>query len=238
MVKTDSGYAPARWAFDDKVTTVFDDMLARSIPQYLVMRDVVKQVGSGFIQPGTAIVDLGCSRGEALSSFEDISRERGCKLLGLEISEPMLAESRLRFARQVASGLVDVRSHDLREGLPEFSASLVLSVLTLMFVPVEYRQGLVQRLYDQLEPGGAFVLVEKVLGQSAGTNALMVEAYYAMKAENGYSQEDIDRKRLSLEGVLVPLTPQGNEELLRGAGFTDFDSVWRWMNFAAWVAIK
>ena len=50
--------------------------------------------------------------------------------------------------------------------------------------------------------------------------------------------DDIDRKALSLEGVLVPVTAKWNEELLQMAGFRQVDCFWRWMNFAGWIAIK
>ena len=53
-----------------------------------------------------------------------------------------------------------------------------------------------------------------------------------------YTQEEIDRKRLSLEGVLVPVTAAWNEDMLRREGFRNVDCFWRWMNFAAWVAVK
>jgi len=66
----------------------------------------------------------------------------------------------------------------------------------------------------------------------------MVDLYYRLKSANGYSQEEIQRKRMSLEGVLVPVTAAWNEELLRQAGFQQVDCFWRWMNFAGWVALK
>jgi tRNA (cmo5U34)-methyltransferase len=82
------------------------------------------------------------------------------------------------------------------------------------------------------------ILVEKVLGANGDLDALMVEKYYDMKTVMGYSQEQINRKRLALEGVLVPVTAQWNVDLLRGAGFASVDCFWRWMNFAGWIAIK
>ena len=57
------------WQFDQEVTAVFDDMLQRSIPQYNAMRMVTYEVGRRFVQPGTAIIDMGCSRGQALMPF-------------------------------------------------------------------------------------------------------------------------------------------------------------------------
>ena len=55
---------------------------------------------------------------------------------------------------------------------------------------------------------------------------------------SGYNQESIERKRLSLEGVLVPVTAGWNEDILHSAGFLHIDCFWRWMNFAGWMAIK
>src|SRR6267154_4697280 len=55
-----------KWSFNDDVAKCFDDMLIRSIPQHSVMRQAVFDVGSRYVQKETAIIDLGCSRGEAL----------------------------------------------------------------------------------------------------------------------------------------------------------------------------
>jgi tRNA (cmo5U34)-methyltransferase len=108
----------------------------------------------------------------------------------------------------------------------------------LQFTPIEYRQRIVQDIYDSTLPDGALILVEKVIGASSRIDNDMVSLYYALKANNGYSQEQIERKRLSLEGVLVPVTAKWNEELLHTAGFGRVDCFWRWMNFAGWLAIK
>jgi tRNA (cmo5U34)-methyltransferase len=234
---TDTTMPDGRWAFDADVTAAFDDMLERSIPQYHVMRDAVFTLGKTFVRPKTDVVDLGCSRGEALSQFVS---EFGAanRFVGVEVSPPMLAAARDRFAGYIAAAVVDIRSLDLRTGYPPAHASLTLSVFTLQFVPIEHRQRVVQDVYDHTLPGGAFVLVEKILGETAGLDRLFVDRYYALKAENGYSQDAIDRKRLSLEGILVPVTARWNIELLRMAGFRDVDCFWAWMNFRGFIGVK
>jgi len=82
------------------------------------------------------------------------------------------------------------------------------------------------------------VLVEKVLGASAELDEAFVELFLTMKERNGYSPGEIDRKRLSLEGVLVPVTARWNEDLLHQEGFASVDCFWRHLNFAGWVAVK
>ncbi len=223
----------AKWEFDADVADSFDDMLARSIPQYEVMRRAVVDVGERFFQPGTHVVDLGCSRGEALATFHERLGTRA-SYLGVEVSEPMLEAARRRFE----GTHVRVEHLDLRDGYPSPTASVTLAVLTLQFVPIEHRLRILRDAWKHTAPGGAIVLVEKVLGSTADLDALQVDLYYQRKREAGYTQEDIDRKRLSLEGVLVPVTARWNEELLASAGFREVDCFWRWCNFAAWVAVK
>ena len=233
---TDNYQASDKWAFDSEVCRVFSDMLSRSIPQYDLMRKSVFDVGKKFVQPNTHVVDLGCSRGDALAPFVD---EFGaeCGYLGLELSESMLEASKARFNQAINNGVVDIKKHDLRESYPDVNASLTLSVLTLQFTPMEHRQRILRDVYQSTAPGGAFILVEKVLGDTAEINQLMVQCYHELKRHNGYSEDSIERKRLALEGVLVPVTARWNEELLRGAGFQQVDCFWRWMNFSAWVGV-
>lgn len=225
------------WTFDDEVTRVFGDMLKRSIPQYGVMRQVVFDVGRRFVQPGTDIVDLGCSLGDAIAPF--LAEYGGNnRYIGVELSRAMLEACRLRFCEEIASGLVQVHELDLRSGYPKVCSSVTLAILTLQFLPIECRLRIVQHARRCLVDGGAFIMVEKILGATAGLDALMVERYHQLKREAGYTQEAIDRKRYALEGVLVPMTARWNEELLARGGFAQIDCVWRWMNFAAWVAVK
>jgi tRNA (cmo5U34)-methyltransferase len=226
------------WAFDDTVTAVFGDMLRRSIPQYDVMRKSMFDVGKHFVRSDTAIVDLGTSHGDALAPFVAQFGSRN-KYIGVETSKPMLAAARERFAVEIAGGVVDIVDLDLRNDYPaSVPTSLTLCVLSLQFIPIEHRQGLLDKAFESTVRGGAFLLVEKILGTSATLTALMTDLYHARKMEAGYTAEEVMRKRLSLEGVLVPVTAGWNEQLLRGAGFKDIDCFWRWMNFAGWIATK
>jgi tRNA (cmo5U34)-methyltransferase len=226
-----------KWEFDEKVTEVFDDMLSRSIPQYAVMRQAVFDMACRYQKRGTAIVDLGCSRGEAIAALIDKFGQNN-RFIGLEISEPMLAAVKARFKGYIDASVVDIRYCDLRYDYPNVLACVTQSVFTLQFVPIEYRQQVVRNIYRSTLEGGAFILVEKVIGATADIDNLMVELYLGLKKAHGYSKEEIDRKRFALEGVLFPVTAAWNEDLLWGAGFSQIDCFWRWMNFAAWIAVK
>jgi len=243
---TSLGHLPdGKWAFDATVTACFTDMLARSIPQLDLMRHAVYALGCRFVHPGDHLLDLGCSLGDALDPF---IRTYGaaCTYTGVEVSAPMRAQASARFAQRMASDAygtclpvqVDILDLDLRHAYPDVMAQLTLAILTLMFIPLEHRFQVLRRIWQHTVPGGAVLLVEKVLGYDAEIAQLFVDAYHAFKQRQGYTREEIDRKALALEGVLVPMPAAWNEDALHKAGFRQVECFWRWMNFAGWLAIK
>ena len=244
LMSTDTGYAPDRWEFDAEVTNVFDNMLERSIPEYQTMRDLSGKLATKLVHSNTSILDIGSSRGDNILQMMR-SGKPDQHYFGLEISKPMLDASYKLLDQYIKNGLVDLIEEDLRKGLPlpkleknNANISVVTSILTLMFVPMEYRYRVIADIYNILPSGGALVFVEKVLGNTADIDQFMVSEYYDMKRQNGYSDEDIDRKKLSLEGVLVPQTMNNNIAMLQAVGFSTIDCFWRWMNFGGLIAIK
>lgn len=221
-----------KWEFDDEVARCFDDMLQRSIPDYETMRHLVYAIGRHYAERGKTIMDIGCSNGNAALPFV---KSFGNPFILCDVSESMLDLCRRGFAKYPN---VDIRNHDLRNGVPDSECSLILSILTIQFTPIEYRHMIVQSIYDHLEPGGALIVVEKLLGSSFDIDSILVDEYYDIKREHAYTNEQIQSKRKSLEGVLVPVTENWNLEMLRKAGFQKVECFWRYLNFAGWMAVK
>lgn len=238
-MKTSLGHRPEPgkpWEFDAAVTECFLDMLERSIPDYQGMRLVVNRTVRQYAVKGTFIVDIGCSRGEAMAgvmSFlgDDVS------YYGCDTSPPMVEVAKKRF---IGHPNVLIEDRDITKGkLGQVAgnASVTLLVLTLQFLPAESRQAVLRTIYDATRPGGVLILVEKVTCESADIDAVVVADYYKMKRANGYSEEDITQKAKALSGVMVPATAKANEKMLTLAGF-ECEPIWRCLNFAAWVARK
>lgn len=230
------------WEFDEDVAEVFTDMLERSIPDYHTMRKLVDQVAEHFIKPNTRFVDLGCANG--LSAEGIIANHYKDVISYLsDVSEPMLAKCRERYKNQIEEGYVhvtrlDLTKHPIGYGCFCNGCSVILSCLTLQFIPIEYRQGIIESVYSSLDKGGAFILVEKVLGNSSEIGNIFTSIYYNMKRENQYTEEQIASKRKSLEGVLCPLTEEMNISMLKMAGFRKIDTFWKHLNFCGIIAIK
>lgn len=226
-----------KWKFNGDVASSFSDMLQRSIPQYDVMRKAVFDLACRYSKPKTSIIALGCSRGDDLAPLIEKYGALN-RFVGVEISDPMLEIAKKRFSLLIRAGVVSIEKMDLRREYPSDQSSITMSILCIQFIPIEYRQRIVKMIYDHLNPGGAAIIVEKVLGDSAELDESFVEVYLSMKKNNGYTKDQIERKKMSLEGVLVPVTAEWNEQLLRRAGFSSVDCFWRWFNFAGWIALK
>jgi len=223
-----------KWEFGEDVAKCFSDMLERSIPGYTDMRMLSYKLGKNFVHPDKHILDLGAASGEALRPYivDDIANS----YMGLEVSKPMRDEMNNQFPRSDVKAI----DYDLRKLDPKDfnNVSLVLSILTLMFTPIQYRPQIINAVYNILPTDGAFILVEKVLGASAQVDDLLVKSYYEMKLDHGYTLSDIERKKASLEGVQVPLTANFNVEMLKSEGFRKVECFYRNLNFAGWIAIK
>jgi len=79
----------------------------------------------------------------------------------------MLTAARERFAGWIKIKAVDIQNCDLRTSYPAVLSSLTLAVLTIQFTPIEHRQRIIRDIYKHTTDGGAFLLVEKVIGPDA-----------------------------------------------------------------------
>jgi tRNA (cmo5U34)-methyltransferase len=228
------------FTFDTKVAQVFDDMVGRSVPYYDEIQRMLSELALQFTpeQDGT-ICDLGCSTG---TTIELILSNPGCPpgahAYGVDNAPAMLEQAREKLAPHVAAKRVTLLTRDLDDAIELPSMNVVLMNWTLQFVRPLHREGLMRRIYASLKPGGALLMAEKVLVEDSLLNRMYIELYYRYKAQQGYTAEEIQRKRESLENVLVPYRVEENVELMKRCGFSAVDTCFRWFNWAAFVAIK
>ena len=209
----DNVHPGEKWEFNGEVAACFANMLERSIPDYRSMRALTYKLGERFIQPETLIVDVGCSTGLAVEPFV-VKYGQSNNFLLVDNAPAMVEACEKRFQADVN---VTVRQGNI-------------------CMPTSYRPWMLKQIYDGLTDGGALIFVEKILSENM--DDLMVDLYYEMKRENGYTDEQIMSKRRSLENVLSPLKAEWSVDMMRTAGFRQVDMFWRCLNFCGWIAVK
>jgi tRNA (cmo5U34)-methyltransferase len=225
------------WSFNEDVANVFDDMLGRSIPGYENMRETVIRMIAPIVTNGGYVLDLGCSHGEMIAKLiKDLGSSTYVNYVGVDSSTAMVSKARQRFADDERVTIVHADIADAE--MQRLRYDIVLSVLTLQFIPIEHRQDILKQIYESLTPNGCFILVEKVLGETQIGQEHLVSVYHQMKKDNGYSEEQVEAKRISLQNVLVPLRASENIRLLKSAGFSVVQPFWQNLNFVGIYASK
>lgn len=203
----------------------FDDHIARSIPNYHLLSSAICDLATFFVRPETHVVDIGCSTGALLENIPF-----GGHKLGIDISSNLLPQtqngSKLNFAN------IDIRSY---ERLP--NSSLIMSIFTLQFLPIQDRLGVLKLVYDSLIEGGAFIMAEKVYESDGLYEKLMTNAYYDFKRKT-FSTEEIMNKERDLRSIMTVQTSVDNYLMVEEAGFRRGACFWKFYNFEAWVFVK
>ena len=225
------------FAFDEDVVRVFPDMIKRSVPGYTTIIAMTGLLAGRYATAGSNCYDLGCSLGASTLAMRQQIRREGCRLIGVDNSEPMLEACRRVIDAEGDELPVDLVLADI-EDVPIENASVVVLNFTLQFIAPAKRPALLQRIQHGLVPGGILVLSEKVRFADPHLNELNIDLHHQFKRANGYSDLEIAQKRSALENVLIPETLETHKTRLTEAGFASCDVWFQCFNFASLVALN
>jgi len=228
-----------KFAFDERVADVFPDMIKRSVPGYVSLVSLTGVIASEFICRNSTVYDLGCSLGAVSSSILANLQVFPEKLYAVDNSSAMLEKCRDNLSGFIEEGNLNIEflNEDIRT-MSIAEASFIALNFTLQFLPPEDRNGMVQKIYDGLIPGGAFVLSEKITLVPEEDDKLIVRLHELFKSANGYSDLEIAAKRSALEKVLIPETAQTHIKRLKNAGFEKVIQWHQTLNFSSFLAVK
>ncbi len=229
--------AIADFVFDEAVARVFDDMIGRSVPGYKTILSMLPVLVREYVRGDSRCYDLGCSLGAATLAMRHCIDLPNVEILAVDNSPSMLKKCAEYLQADTATLPVKLVCDDIDNVMIE-SASFVVMNFTLQFIDKDRRAGLVKKIYQGLQPGGALLLSEKIRFDDPRQQEWMTDLHHAFKKANGYSELEISQKRSALENVLLPETEQAHYERLRQAGFDRVTSWFRCFNFASFLAVK
>ncbi len=225
----------ANWTFDGKVADTFLDHVRLSVPNYDAGHDLICDLSDYFCHADSVCYEIGVSTGQLLRKLaEHHPHKPGVRWVGIDPVASMVDK-----ARQHCDGLENVELAVGDALTYEFEkCDLMASYYCVQFIAPRHRQELINRIYERLNWGGAFMLFEKVRAPDARFQDMTSALYNDFKAKNGFSSDEILNKTSSLKGVLDPFSTEGNLGLLRRAGFTDIMTVMKHLCFEGFLAIK
>lgn len=225
------------FVFDEAVVSVFEDMIGRSVPGYSTLLSMLPVLARRFVTPGSNCYDLGCSLGASTLALQQVINVNDVRIFAVDNSAAMVEQCRTNIERHPALAQVVVQMADVCETDID-NASMVLMNFTLQFIEAGLRNNLVEKIFSGLNPGGVFVLSEKIKFDDNQEQQRMTDLHHAFKKANGYSDLEISQKRTALENVLVPETIDEHRDRLVKAGFSEVMVWFQCFNFVSFIAIK
>ena len=225
----------AAWSFGAITPKKFNEHVRRSVPYYEDGHELIVKLSDYFIKDGSVCYDLGTSTGKVITLLAERHKHRSnVKLVGIDSQVEMVTEAKEMTPPELNVELIvdDIVTHQYKK------ADLIVSYYTMQFVKPHLRQIMLNKIFETLNWGGAFIMFEKVRARDARFQDIMQTLYTDYKIEQGYSSEEIIAKTKSLKGILEPFSTQGNLDLLKRAGFVDIMIVFKHICFEGIIAIK
>ncbi|EHZ4884967.1 carboxy-S-adenosyl-L-methionine synthase CmoA [Campylobacter lari] len=222
-----------QFEFDKSVASVFDDMVSRSVPFYTQNLKLIVELIDHFAPQKAKICDLGCSTASLLLALYE--KRKDFLLSGVDEANAMLEIAKNKC--QAFGARVEFYQKNL-DDFDFFANDVFIATYTLQFIRPPKRQELVDKIYQNLNENGMFVFSEKILYEDVKIAKKMIQIYEQYKLEQGYSKLEISTKREALENVLIPYTQNENITMLKKAGFSKVESVFKWVNFETFIAFK
>ena len=223
-----------QFEFDEEVAAVFDDMLSRSVPFYEEAQRITEFFALQYLKENGRLYDLGSSTASLLINLHK-RLSFAASLVGLDNSKAMLAQAQKKinaYGMDIELQEADILTYDYEE------ADVFVSNYTLQFIRPLVREELVKRIYASLKEEGVFIFSEKLISHHKRLNKELIGLYYDFKKSQGYSDFEIMQKREALENVLVPYSEEENIAMAKKAGFAHCEVIFRWANFATFIALK
>ena len=176
------------WTFGGDTPSNFDRHVSKSVPLYEEGHNLVTAMSEFFVPQNGNVLHIGSSTGVLTNKLAKTLKERNVLVKGLEIEEEMIKEARSREYEQNLSFInEDITTFDIGHNCN----NLIISYYTIQFIHPSLRQSVIEKIYDSLMWGGAFILFEKVRGSDARFQDIFNCFYQEYKAKKGYSSDEI-----------------------------------------------
>lgn len=225
----------ANWNFGGNVAKNFVEHVRKSVPFYDEGHDLICYLSDFFCLPDSTCYELGVSTGQLLKKLALYNKHKPkIRWVGIDREEEMVkkAKEHCQAVKNIELYCDDVLIFDYE------NADFIVAYYCVQFIPERHRQELFNKIYQKLNWGGAFILFEKVRAPDARFQDVTTSLYNDYKLRNGFSSDEIIGKAQSLKGVLDPFSTEGNLGLLKRAGFVDIMTIFKYVCFEGFLAIK
>lgn len=183
------------------------------------------------VDADASVLVLGAGGGLELKAFADAYP--GWTFDGVDPAREMLALARRTLGvhaprARLHEGLIDIA--------PDGPFDAGVCLLTLHFLAPDERLRTLAQVHRRLAPGAPFVAMHASFPQVADARTVWLSRYAAFALASGADPEQVRNAHAAVTAHLQTLSPEGDEALLRAAGFSDVEVFYTAFTFRGWIA--
>jgi|TARA_S200002703_G_scaffold48491_1_gene41874 tRNA (cmo5U34)-methyltransferase len=206
-----------RFNFND--ITDFEKHIELSIPNFLTLDNIFRNITHEYAQPESTVVDLGCSTGRFLTSLNQIPT---CEYMGIDTVD----------MEQRRDGFLFIQG-DCEAVLPEIhQTSVIVSMFFLQFLGKHQRRRVLNIIKPMLDAGGILLIAEKVFLNDSRLQQI-IHKLHIQEKRKGFTDTEILDKDLKLSVSMYCKTEQELMNELNEIGVVS--KVWQSFNFMGFM---
>lgn len=216
----------------DAEAAEYDEIIMRLIPRYAEMIDVLVSILPYGIEHNFSVIDLGCGTGTISKSIKE--KFPFAKITCVDIAQKMLKIA----AQKIGNDAAFIHSDFYKFEFPS-SYDVVVSSLALHHLENdEDKKAFYKKIFLALNVGGIFINIDVVRGSDAQLQDVYMNKWVEfMKTTT--SEDEITGKWLpAYYAEDRPASLTTHIELLRGCAFPHIDVVYKYYNYAVYMAKK
>ncbi len=191
-------WIPSNWTFkSDDVAQRFDSHVRETLPWYDLATHGTAHLVKAYLPENGIVYDIGASTGNIGRSISDTLQARNATFIPIEPAEEMakLYEGPGNLINKDATTIT----------YQPFDVAILF--LVLMFIPLAERGKLLATLEQNLKPGGAIIIVDKIEATNGYLGSTLTRWTLSQKQLGGITANEIIDKELALIGTQRPINP-------------------------------
>ncbi|MCX8129708.1 MAG: class I SAM-dependent methyltransferase [Clostridia bacterium] len=213
---------------------MYDGIIKNLIPYYNKMVEALVNTLPFDRTAEIDAIDLGCGTGTISRAVKDAYPK--AKLTCVDISEKMLKIAAGKLSDVSDATFVNRNFYDFSfdKKYDAVASSLALHHLATKQDKLEFYR----KIYSCLNSGGVFINADVVLASTDALQGRYMAQWKSFMCKN-VSMDEVDNKWIpTYYEEDRPVSMMDHFEMLKGAGFEVMDVVWKYYNFAVYMALK
>lgn len=210
----------------------FDIIIKKLIPHYDEMVDILVSMIPFSTLSQFSMIDLGCGTGTISKAVQE--KFSNVDITCVDIAEKMLEIASVKLNGNISCIQADFDTFEFSGKFHLITSSLALHHLETDSDKLEFYK----KIYSSLVDGGMFINIDVVLGCDSTTQNIYIEKWKEFMSKNVSEAEIMDKWIPKYYAEDQPTQLTTHLDMLRECGFSCIDVVYKYYNYAVYMAKK